>query len=86
MRENLIKVLSSVGKPTESCQSPDGSTVLMLPYGGRILGLFAPQCDENFLWTNPALASVFFQGTSMYSPDGLTEKLRTMSTDRLPVS
>jgi hypothetical protein len=28
---------------------------LVLPYGGRILGVFAPGSEENFLWTNSAL-------------------------------
>jgi hypothetical protein len=32
--------------------------VLILPYGGRILGVFAPGSDENFLWTNSALDTI----------------------------
>jgi hypothetical protein len=32
--------------------------VLVLPYGGRILGIFAPKSEENFLWTNSILNSV----------------------------
>jgi hypothetical protein len=57
MRETLIQTLSAVGKPTELYQSPDGSQILLLPYGGRVLGLFAPGNDENFYWTHPALES-----------------------------
>jgi hypothetical protein len=30
---------------------------MVLPYGGRVLGLFAPHSEENFLWTHPALQS-----------------------------
>ncbi len=33
----------------------DGSRVLVLVHGGRILGLFPPADEENFLWTQPAL-------------------------------
>ena len=29
-----------------------------MPYGGRILGVFAPGSEENFLWTNSALKNV----------------------------
>ncbi|MBI2844341.1 MAG: hypothetical protein HYX78_13145 [Armatimonadetes bacterium] len=57
MRERLIDTLDSVGKPTELYRSPDGTQVLVLPYGGRVLGLFAPGSDENFYWTNAALES-----------------------------
>lgn len=57
MRQNLIRTLESVGKATESYRSPDGSEVLVLPYGGRALGLFAPGSEENFYWTHPALES-----------------------------
>ena len=53
----LADTLNAAGKPTELFQSPDGSTVLMLPYGGRVLGLFSPGSDRNFYWTNTALDS-----------------------------
>jgi len=56
--DQLIKVLSGVGKPTEVYRAPDGSGVLILPYGGRVLGLFAPGSEENFYWTHTALSSV----------------------------
>ncbi len=50
-------VLSLIGKPVEVITGADGVRVQVLPYGGRILGLFAPGDNENFLWTNPALKS-----------------------------
>jgi hypothetical protein len=56
--EKLISTLKSVDKATEVYESPDGSRVLILPHGGRILGLFAPWSEENFFWTNAALATV----------------------------
>jgi hypothetical protein len=54
----LARVLQRVGKPTRLFKSPDGTRVLVLPYGGRVLGLFSPRNGENFYWTHPALASV----------------------------
>ncbi len=57
MNTRLIDILKRVGKPTEVFDSPDGSRALLLPYGGRILGLFAPESDENFYWTHAALES-----------------------------
>ena len=37
MLESLIRILNSVGKITELYESHDGSRVLILPHGGRIL-------------------------------------------------
>jgi len=53
----LLEVLKKAGKPTRVFQSPDGTRVLILPYGGRVLGLFSPRSEENFYWTHPALES-----------------------------
>lgn len=58
MEHGLSEVLSSVNKPTLTFKSLDGTEVLVLPYGGRVLGLFAPGSRDNFYWTNPALDSV----------------------------
>jgi hypothetical protein len=55
--KTLVKVLRQAGKPTRVFKSPDGTRVLVLPYGGRVLGLFAPQSEENFYWTHSALTS-----------------------------
>ncbi len=56
--KNLIDTLNAAGQATEVYESPDGSRALVLPHGGRILGLFSPQSEENFFWTNSALANV----------------------------
>ena len=58
MLQDLIATLKTVGKPAELYHAEDGSRILILPYGGRILGMFAPGSDENFLWTNSVLNSV----------------------------
>lgn len=57
MLDRLINTLDQAGKSTELFRSPDGSAVLLLPHGGRVLGLFAAGAQENFYWTNPALES-----------------------------
>ncbi|MCB9770004.1 MAG: hypothetical protein H6752_17535 [Candidatus Omnitrophica bacterium] len=54
----LLEILAEVGKPAEAVTNPDGTTVLLLPYGGRVLGVFSPGSEENFYWTNPALETV----------------------------
>ena len=53
----LLDILKAAGKPPEIVTNPDGSVVLLLPYGGRVLGVFAPNSEENFYWTHPALES-----------------------------
>ncbi len=58
MLPELTANLQSLGKPTELHTTPDGTRLLILPYGGRVLGVFAPGNDENFLWTNPVLGDV----------------------------
>jgi len=64
-----------IGKPTRVFQSPDGTRVLVLPYGGRVLGLFSPQNEENFYWTHSALKSVetarsFYAGDQWHNSGG----------------
>ena len=56
--QQLTKTLEAVDKRPEAWESPDGSRILVLPYGGRVLGLFAADEPENFLWTHAALADV----------------------------
>jgi hypothetical protein len=58
MLQDLVTTLKLAGKSTELYQTEDGTRVLILPYGGRILGVFAPGSEENFLWTNAALNHV----------------------------
>src|SRR5689334_12873681 len=67
--EKLIHTLNAAGQPTEMYESTDGSNILILPHGGRILGLFAPHGGENFFWTNSELASVE-SARAYYASDG----------------
>jgi hypothetical protein len=57
MDDNLLQILKDAGKPGESVKLDNGSVVLLLPHGGRVLGLFASGSAENFYWNNPALKS-----------------------------
>jgi|GEM_PF-232445 len=56
-KAKLVEVLKAAGKPTQAATTPDGTTVLLLPYGGRVLGVYAAGSDENFYWTHTALES-----------------------------
>ncbi len=57
MNQHLIDTLNEVGKPTHVFHCEDGTQLLILPYGGRILGLFAGESSENFYWNHTALNS-----------------------------
>src|SRR5271156_1772313 len=75
MIRHLLDTLAEVGKPAVTWKSPDGSTVLVLPHGGRILGLFAPGSEQNFFWTHTALNSVdtakaFYASTDWHNSGG----------------
>jgi hypothetical protein len=53
--QNLIDSLNQAGKPPVQAVFPDGTQVLVLPAGARLLGLYPSGSTTNFLWTNPAL-------------------------------
>jgi hypothetical protein len=71
----LVNVLRQAGQPTRVFESPDGTRVLVLPHGGRVLGLFSPQSGKNFYWTHSALESVptaraFYAGDQWHNSGG----------------
>lgn len=53
----LYDHLTLAGLAPVALAYPDGTRLLVLPQGGRVLGLYAPGADDNFLWTHPALAT-----------------------------
>ena len=57
-RQKLIENLKAAGKETIEFNSPDGTVVLLLPYGGRVLGLYNSDASENFYWNNEVLWDV----------------------------
>jgi hypothetical protein len=57
MDTKLIEAIEVAGQPVERLSLTDGGQVLVLPHGGRILGLYTFESDDNLFWTNPALRS-----------------------------
>ncbi len=55
MPETLVKILSSQNYSPLTLYSSAGATLVILPFGGRIIGAFAPNSSENALWVNDAL-------------------------------
>jgi hypothetical protein len=55
MDQQLVRRLKRAGRKVETLRLANGSEVLCLPCGGRILGLFAPGDQRNFYWVNSAL-------------------------------
>ncbi len=49
--------LTQAGQTPEVLMAADGSRLLALPSAGRVLALYPPGADENFIWTHPALVS-----------------------------
>jgi hypothetical protein len=68
-KRQLLGALHGAGKNPMELAGPDGRTVMVLPYGGRVLGLFAAGSDSNFLWTNPALCAGP-SASALFSSDG----------------
>jgi hypothetical protein len=57
MLETLTRTFGNLGMETLLKQNPDGSSVLLVAHGGRVLGLYPPNSNENFFWTHPLLES-----------------------------
>jgi len=53
--QQLVEATEGAGLGPRVCALPDGSMILVLRHGGRILGLFPPGCERNFFWTNQAI-------------------------------
>jgi hypothetical protein len=73
--KSLARALAAAGHKSFGRQSSDGSRMLLLPYGARVLGLFSPSSDTNFFWTNPALnqpatARKLFQADGWHNTGG----------------
>lgn len=68
MNKQTIDTLEHLGKKTQSVQWNDGSRLLFLPYGGRLLGLFAESSESNFFWVNSKLSNRQSAG-EVFAPD-----------------
>jgi hypothetical protein len=75
MFNELNAILKQIGKVPEVQVHPDGSRLLLLPHGGRVLGLFSGASDRNFFWTQPALggsasAAAYYQKPEWHNSGG----------------
>lgn len=55
MLNKLRQTIQAAGKKLEILETPDGTRMLMFPYGARVLGLFSPRSQDSFFWNNPRL-------------------------------
>jgi hypothetical protein len=55
MPEKLVEKLSSQNYSPLTLTSSSGGRLIILPFGARIIGAFAPQSSENAFWVNDAL-------------------------------
>ncbi len=74
-RESLRATLRGAGHPPLELGTPGQGSLLVLPFGGRVIGLFAEPQGENFFWVNPALAEAgsakaFLAGTGWLHTGG----------------
>jgi hypothetical protein len=70
---SLVEALARGGHAPHEVLFPDGTEVLVLPHGGRVLGLFPSGEDRNVLWTHPRLAAdarAFFATSGWHNPGG----------------
>jgi hypothetical protein len=68
-KRQLLDSLRAAGKHPVELVGLDERAVMVLPSGGRVLGLFAAGSDSNFLWTNPALCEGPSAGALFSSDD-----------------
>jgi len=74
-REALRATLRGAGHPPLELGQAGQGALLVLPFGGRVIGLFAEPQGKNFLWVNPALAEAgsakaFLAGTGWLHTGG----------------
>ncbi|RIK79841.1 MAG: hypothetical protein DCC67_10000 [Planctomycetota bacterium] len=53
----MIAALEGAGQRPLSLAGDSGETIVVLPHGGRVLGLYSAASDQNFLWTSAAVSS-----------------------------
>lgn len=75
MKTKLIETLGNTGNSVAELKGSEGGSILVLPLGGRVLGLFTQDDNENFFWVNPALtdktnAMEFFKGNGWKNTGG----------------
>ena len=53
----LVAALNDAGQRPLTLVGDRGETILVLPHGGRVLGLFSAESDKNFLWTSATIST-----------------------------
>lgn len=56
-RQTLAAALEGAGRTPLSLTGEAGDKVLVLPHGGRVMGLYSAASEKNFLWTSAAVSS-----------------------------
>jgi len=74
-KQAISEALKEAGISYKSLIFAGGSELLLLPAGGRVLGLFPSANEDGFFWINPALASAestraFFSNKDWCNPGG----------------
>ena len=80
-KRELIATLEASDQKPWVYEGDEGVSIVVLPYGGRILGLYEDASDENFLWTNEVLDRV--ESAKAYFP---SEVWKNSGGDRTWVS
>jgi hypothetical protein len=75
MTNCLSPSVRDAGKAVEPIAMPDGTRLLLLPYGARVLGLYVGDDDASFYWNNPLLedaktARTMFAGNGWHNTGG----------------
>jgi hypothetical protein len=55
-KAQLIAALEGAGKEPLSLTGARGETILVLPHGGRVIGVYSAQSGKNFVWTSAAIS------------------------------
>lgn len=66
--EALVRTLQHAGHPPIQLEGAHRSSIVVLPYGARVLGVFAGT-ESNLLWANPALGSKI-TATEFFAKEG----------------
>jgi hypothetical protein len=90
MLKDVFQAVQDAGKSAELYTTQEGSRLLFLPYGARVLGLFPGKDEENFFWVHPPLehgdtAKALFAGSGWHNTGGdrtwISPELDTFFTD-----
>ena len=69
MSKKMMQSVEAAGKKLEFLETADGTRMLMLPYGARVLGLAPAKGEDTFFWNNPRLEQAA-TARSLFTGDG----------------